>query len=266
MEWSEVRQELSAGMRRTTRWGRFTIHPTVRVAVARERVRFYGENHAPIPDREVDEARVFWGFERALSWGGRYRWGLESHTWKGKADPMLNAVGLRGEFWWLRQDGSPIVTVDGNANSRYQRVLFTGNMSRTFKRRWTIAPSMRAGVGRLLPAQETFFLGGFAGFPGYRVFEARGTVENSVTFLIKYQLTGSLYLTLESVGGAIFDEDSVRAEVQRFPDRVGRYTGRSVDGESYGFLLETPAGPFRVQVGHNTTGRQQASISLGSWR
>jgi hypothetical protein len=246
-------------VRRTTRLGKFTIHPIARFSAAREQVRFYGADHDQLEPREVDEARAMVGFERALSWGGRYRWGLESHFWKAKDEAALNAVGARGEFWWLRPNGSPRVTVEGQFNNRYERILVTANTVRPPWTRWTCIPSMRVGFGTNLPAQETFTLGGFNGFPGFKVFEARGTVENSTSLLLKYHLTGPISLTTESVGGAIFDADTVRGKRNLPADRF-------VDGNRYGVEIETPLGPVRMDVGHNTTGRQQATISIGSWR
>jgi NTE family protein len=258
VELSEIRQELTLGARRTTRLLGFVTHPTARVSIAREQVRFYGADHEQLAGREVDEARVLLGFERALSWGGRYRWGAQSHIWKNKDEPLVNAIGAHGQFWWLRQNGSPIVTVEADVNSRYQRALFTANMIRHFKKRWTFIPSVRFGAGNNLPAQETFSLGGFNAFPGYKVFEARGTLENSTSLLLKYRLAGPVSLTSETVGGAIFDADSVRSAgtlpVERF-----------VDGNRWGLEVETLLGPVRLEVGHNTTGRQQATLSIGSW-
>jgi NTE family protein len=259
LELSEVRQELTVGARRTMRMLGFNMHPTTRLTVAREQVRFFGADHVQLPGREVDEARALFGFERALSWGGRYRWGVESHVWKTRDEPLVNAVGGRGQFWWLRPNGSPIITVDGDVNSRYQRVLVTANTVRHFRKRVTFIPSLRLGAGSNLPAQETFSLGGYNGFPGYKIFEARGTVENSTSLLFKYQLVGPLSLTAESVGGAIFDADTVRGAVTLPVDHF-------VDGNRYGVEIETPLGPVRLDVGHNTTGRQQATFSIGSWR
>jgi hypothetical protein len=258
VEVSEIRQELTLGARRTTRLLGLTTHPTVRLSIAREQVRFFGADHEQLPGREVDEGRALWGFERALSWGGRYRWGVQSHMWKMKDEPIVNAVGGYGQFWWLRANGSPIITLEADVNNRYQRALFTANTVRHFKRRWTFIPSVRFGAGNNLPAQETFTLGGYNAFPGYKVFEARGSIENSTSLLFKFHLTGPISLTTESVGGAIFDENEERGTLT-LP------ASHFVDGNRYGIEVETPLGPVRVEVGHNTTGRQQATFSIGSW-
>ena len=260
LELSEIRQEASVGVRRTTRVGKLTTHPIARLTAAREQVRFYGGDHEQLAGRELDETRVLVGFERALSWGGRYRWGLESHLWKMRDSAAVNAVGAHGQFWWLRPNGSPRVTVEGDFNSRYERVLITANTVRHPWSRWTFIPSMRIGFGTNLPAQETFSLGGYDGFPGFKVFEARGTVENSTSLLFKYRLAGPVSLTTESVGGAIFDADTLRGKRTNLP------ADHFVDGNRYGIELETPLGPVRLDVGHNTTGRQQATLTIGSWR
>jgi NTE family protein len=265
-ELSEVRQEVTLGVRRTTRLLGLTTHPIVRATMAREQVRFYGADHVQFPGLEVDEGRAFFGFERALSWGGRYRWGLESHMWKAKDQPMVNALGGRGQFWWVRQDGSPIITVDADFNSRYLRTLITANTVRRFWKHWTFIPSLRTGGGVRLPPQETFFLGGYRGFPGFKVFEARGTVESSTSLLLKYHVGKGLYLTAESVGGGVFDEDSTRAQSQGFVVHVDKYTGREISGARYGIELLTFVGPIRLEMGHNDTGRSQAMFSIGTWR
>ena len=265
-ELSELRQEVTLGVRRMTQLLGLTTYPIARATLAREQVRFYGADHVQLPGLEVDESRAFFGFERAMSWGGRYRWGLESHTWKVKDGPLVNAVGGRGQFWWIRDDGSPIVTVDGDFNSRYLRAMVTANTVRHFWKRWTFIPSLRTGGGVRLPPHETFFLGGYRGFPGFKVFEARGTVESSTSMLLKYHLGSGLYLTAESVGGGVFDEDSTRAQSQGFAVHVDKYTGREFSGARYGLELLTPVGPIRLEMGHNDSGRSQATFSIGSWR
>jgi len=175
----------------------------------------------------------------------------------------------------LRQDGSPIVTVDADINTRYERVQFTANTVRHWKR-LTIIPTLRIGVGHDLPNQETFFWGGYNSFPGLKVFEVRGTIDNTGSLLLKYKLAGSLSLTFENVGGAIVDEDSVRADRQQLPyiclpgeetcAQSAKVRGRHADGNRYGLELETLLGPIRVDIGHNTNGRQQATFTIGTWR
>jgi hypothetical protein len=256
LELSEVRQELDLGLRRTSEIMGLTTHPVIRLNVAREQVRsFSGQD--PLPAREVDEARVLVGFERALSWRGRYRWGIESHFWAMKEAAPVNAVGLRGQFWWLRPDGTPIVTLDGDFNSRYERVLLTANKEWHFRRRFTLIPSLRIGAGHDLPLHESFALGGYSGFPGFRIFEERSSVENLTSWLLKYQLAGPLSLTIESSGAAIADQDP----------GTGQYVERPViGGEAIGLELATPVGPVRLGYGHNTIGRKQATFTIGSWQ
>ena len=256
LELSEVRQELDLSLRRTTPILGFTTHPVVRLNLAREQVRSFDGQDAR-PAREVDEARFLFGFERALSWRGRYRWGVESHFWAMKEEAPVNALGVRGQFWWLRTNGTPIVTVDGELNSRYERLLLTANKEWHFRQRFTLIPSLRIGVGHNLPLHETFFLGGYSGFPGFRIFEQRSSVENITSWLLKYQVSGPLYLTIESSGAALADEDPV----------TGQYVQRPViGGEAVGLELATPVGPVRIGYGHNTIGRKQATFTIGSWQ
>jgi hypothetical protein len=261
LDLSEVRQELELGVRRTTPLLGFTTHPTMRLTVAREQVHsFAGQD--PLPSREVDESRVLVGFERALAWRGRYRWGIESHAWKLKEAAPVNAVGVHGQFWWFRPDDTPIVTLDGDFNTRYERVLLTANKEWHFLSRYTLIPRVRIGVGHDLPFHETFPLGGYAGFPGFRVFEQRSSVENITSWLLKYRITGPLSLTIESAVAVLADQDPVTGEYVPKPD-IG---GAPIGGESVGLELSTPVGPVRIGYGHNTIGRKQATFTVGTWQ
>jgi NTE family protein len=260
LELSEVRQQLELGVRRTTPILGFTTHPTARLTIAREQVRFFGADRIQLPGHEVDEARLMLGFERAVSWGGRYRWGAESHIWKGQDEPVLNAVGVRAQFWWLRTDGSPIVTWDSDFNTRYERAMLTANTIRTWGSRWTFVPGVRVSVGNKLPAHETFSLGGFGGFPGMKIYEARGSVENVFYFAVKYHLGGPVYIVNESASGNIYDEDEERAKLTLPPEKY-------IEGSRIGLEILTPIGPIRMEIGNNNfSGRQQASLSIGNWR
>jgi NTE family protein len=260
-ELSEVRQELDLSVRRTTPLLGFTTHPTLRLDLAREQIRtFAGQD--PLPPREVDEVRVLAGFERALSWRGRYRWGVESHFWKLKEQAPVNALGVRAQFWWLRPNGTPVVTFDGELNSRYQRALFTANKEWRFRKRWTVIPRLRLGIGNDLPLHETFALGGYEAFPGYRVFEIRSSLESHTSWIVKYQVTGPLFLTLENAGAAVWDQDPVTHEyVQKLQQE-----DKTFGGEALGLELTTPLGPIKVGYGHNWIGRKQATFSIGSWQ
>jgi NTE family protein len=254
LELSELRQELELGVRRTTPLLGFTTHPTARLTLAREQVRSYA-GQDPLPQREVDEARLLVGFERALSWRGRYRWGLESHLWKLKEEPAVEAVGLHGQFWWLRANGTAIVTVDGDFNSRYQRFLLTANKEWHFLERYTLIPRLRLGIGNDLPLHETFSLGGYESFPGFRVFEQRSDVESITSWLLKYRVSGPVFLTIESSVGDIADQDRVTGEYLKQP---------GIAGEAVGIELVTPLGPIRLAYGHNTIGRKQATFTIGT--
>jgi hypothetical protein len=254
LELSEVRQELELGVRRTTPVLGFTTHPTVRLTLAREQVRSYA-GQDPLPSREVDEARVLFGFERALSWRGRYRWGIESHVWKLKEEPPVEAIGLRGQFWWLRANGTAIVTLDGDFNSRYQRFLLTANKEWHFLKRYTLIPRLRLGVGNTLPLQETFSLGGYESFPGFRVFEQRSSAESITSWLLKYRVSGPVSLTIESSVAGIAHQDPVTRQYAEEPP---------IGGEAVGLELDTPLGPVRVAYGHNTIGRKQATFTVGA--
>jgi predicted acylesterase/phospholipase RssA len=256
LELSEVRQELELGVRRTTPFLGFTTHPTARLTLGREQVRSF-DGRDPLPAREVDELRALFGFERALSWRGRYRWGLESHLWKLKEEAPVQALGLHGQFWWLRANGEPIVTVDGDVNTRYERLLVTMNREWNFRRRYTLVLRGRLGLGHDLPLHETFSLGGYGGFPGFRVFEQRSAMEAITTWVLKYRVSGPLFLTVESAGAG------VRTQVPA----TGEYSPETlIEGRAAGVELTTPFGPLRLDYGVNSVGRKQARFTIGTWQ
>jgi outer membrane protein assembly factor BamA len=179
-----------------------------------------------------------------------------------KEEAPVNALGVRGQFWWLRANGTPIVTLDGEFNSRYERMLLTASKEWNFRKRWTLIPNLRIGIGHDLPLHETFALGGYHGFPGFRVFEMRSSVETITSWLLKYRITGPLSLVIESSGAGVLDQDPVTGEYRPKPE-IG---DKPIGGESVGLELATPVGPIRLGYGHNTIGRKQATFSIGSWQ
>ena len=256
LELSEVRQQAELGVRRTTPILGFTAHPTLRLTVAREQVRSF-DGPDPLPPREVDEARILLGFERALSWRGRYRWGIETHGWKLRDEAPVNAVGLRGQFWWLRANGTPIVTLDGDFNTRYERLLLTANKEWHFRGRYTLSPRLRVGIGHSLPFHLTFPLGGYESFPGFRYAEERSSVENITAWTFKYRVAGPVHLVIESGAAAMADEHPATGDYDERP---------VIAGEALGVEIATPVGPMRLSYGHNTIGRKQAMFTIGAWQ
>jgi NTE family protein len=255
---SEIGQSLALGIRRTTELFGLTIHPMARLTVDREQVRLYTVGKIQLPEQEADESRLLLGFERGFSWGGRYRWGLESHVWKPRDEPTLFSEGMHGTFWIIRHDGEPALTFDSDLNTRYQRVQLIGDAARTYGR-WTIVPGVRLALGNNLPLYETFSFGGYEGFPGFKAFEVRGTNEAVGSLSLKYHIGGPLYARVESDLGRMTNSDTL----------IAQYTVQArqwVEGTRYGFELSTPVGPLRLELGNNSMGRQQASFIIGTWR
>jgi len=255
---SEIGQSLTIGVRRTTELLGLTIHPIARFTIAREQTRLYLTGKIQLPEQEADEGRFLLGFERGFSWGGRYRWGLESHVWHPKNEPTLFAEGVHGTFWVIRRDGDPALTLDSDVNTRYVRMQLVGDLTRTYGR-WTIIPGIRLAWGSDMPLHETFPFGGYEGFPGFKPFEVRGTNEVMNSLQFKYHIMGPLYARVESVTGRMTNSDTLLAQ---FTPQAKQW----VEGSRYGVELATPVGPVRLEIGNNSMGRQQASFIIGTWR
>ena len=108
-----------------------------------------------------------------------------------------------------------------------------------------------------MPLQETFALGGYDGFPGFRFAEQRSDVENVTSWLFEYNIGGPLFLTYENSAAAVANE---QLERHSYADPT------FIDGNRFGVKLETPVGPVKLELGHNTTGRQQAVFKVGTWQ
>jgi hypothetical protein len=89
------------------------------------------------------------------------------------------------------------------------------------------------------------------------VFERRSSLETVTTWVLKYRLAGPLFLTIESAGAGVIDQDPV----------TGQYTPETfISGDAVGVELTTPFGPVRLGYGRNDTGRKQATFTVGTWQ
>ena len=73
----------------------------------------------------------------------------------------------------------------------------------------------------------------------------------------RQQITGPLFLTIESSGAGVANQDPVTGE-------YGAET--AIEGEAVGLELVSPFGPIRIGYGHNSIGRKQATFTIGSWQ
>jgi hypothetical protein len=119
--------------------------------------------------------------------------------------------------------------------------------------RLSITPLARLGVGRDLPIQYAFELGGSDGFPGLEVGERRGDREVLGQVQSAWQIRGPVALRLllaagrSAQGGSLFGRDNWLAGV-----RVG-------------FGATTPIGPVAFEYGFASDGGRAAFIRVGRW-
>ncbi len=258
LDLSEYRQSVETSVRHRVRVGPITAYPTARLMIGRELTRLYIPRVIELPGQEVQEAFVFAGFERAVNAVLRYRWGLAARIWNPRDTSHSRAIGLRGVLTMTQSDGIPSFELDLESNTIYSRASLNASISRTFKH-LTLTPHIDIGAGTHLPLYKTFTLGGFDGFPGFKVFEMRGTRTAVAGLLIKHPLTGPFALRIEPEVGWIADKDQERSRLLII--RPGR-----VVGVRTGIEMHTPIGPFRFDFGANSLHRKQATFRAGIWR
>jgi|KBSSwiStaDraftv2_1062776.scaffolds.fasta_scaffold09543_7 NTE family protein len=119
--------------------------------------------------------------------------------------------------------------------------------------RLTLEPEVRAGVGRRLPVQTAFELGGSDGFPGLTVGERRGDRELLLQVQSAWQLRGPLALRALIAAG-------------RSADGGNLFDGhRWLGGIRLGIGAATPIGPVNFEYGFASNGQKAAFIRVGRW-
>ncbi len=253
----ELSQQISAGLRYKSLKS-IPISPLIRVSVTREKPRFYVGDSLQFTGADVLGTRLLIGSEQQFSDFFRYRAGVESQLWKIEDSSTVTAVGLRATLWMLRGNGEPIMTFEGDMNNKYRKAMVTAGITYKYSR-ISVTPKIRAGVGTDLPNHETYSVGGFDGFPGYKVFEVRGSQEFSGSMLFRVAVKGPLHIRLEPAVMRMNDENELRASIISLPSGW-------IGGVRGGLDIGTPIGPIRFEIGRNSAGKTQGAVVVGNWR
>lgn len=247
----ELRNELALGLRSAPA-GRRPITPVLTARFARESVRQFDANGDQMPSVDIREAVGFAGLEDNV--GGRWTiaLGTEGRIWH---DPMRGdrqAVGLAGRVTSGAFQGDPGVSVEAAWTGQYRYAAVDAAVG-IHAGKLEIRPGIRYGLGKDMPPQLSFMLGGWDGFPGLHIGELRGDREALGRLLLTYPIFGGFRLRAELATGAIATGGD------SWPETGWRLGGRVGIGTS------TPIGPIRIEYGRTGPDRGQIMVRIGRW-
>lgn len=231
--------------------GRMSLMPMASFRLLSEGVRQFTTDGANFEKIEVREASAFVGAE----WARLGAWRLRAGGWLAT---------------WRTPDGSDRSTGGSSVSARTEpglpaqgsvELLWTGDYqlarvgAGTALRlgRLALAPEVRVGVGRRLPIQSAFELGGEEGFPGLQVGERRGDREVFTRIQGTWQVRGPVALRMQLAAGRSASGGRLFAK----SDWLG--------GIRMGVGATTPIGPVNFEYGFASNGRRAAFIRVGRW-
>jgi predicted acylesterase/phospholipase RssA len=231
--------------------GRMSLTPLASFRLLSEGVRQFTPDGANFEKLDANEASAFAGAEWARLGSWRIRAGARVATWRTPAGENRSTGGtsvsarLEPE---RRAEGSVDLVWTGD----YQFARVTVGTALGFGR-LTLVPEVRLGVGRRLPIQMAFELGGDEGFPGLHVGERRGDREVFARIQGAWQFRGPVALRMlvaagrSANGGPLFERENWLAGIR------------------LGMGAATPIGPVAFEYGFASNGRRAAFIRVGRW-
>jgi len=231
--------------------GRTRVTPLMSLRLLSEDVRQFdaqGENFTKL---EITEATGAVGVEWARLGTWRLRGGAAVALWR---TPDGDDRSTGGTFVSARTEPGRPLAVEAELTWMGDYQLARGELGTSFRRgRLLLEPEVRLGVGRRLPVQRAFELGGADGFPGLTVGERRGDRELLMQVQSSWQLRGPIALRWllaagrSANGGDLFDGD------------------RWLGGIRFGLGATTPIGPVNFEYGFASNGEKAAFIRVGRW-
>jgi hypothetical protein len=248
----ELRQDVEIGLRSVT-IGNRRLRPVFTAQLVREQIRQFDPDGVQLKPLRTRQGTAFAGIEQGLGSRWRLSGGIQGQTWH---DPLVSSRASIGGIVQLSSGTTlpaPAFAAEAVVMDRYRRFSLVASSRIRLSPRMVLAPSVRYGWGRTLPAAESFMLGGYEGFPGLLIGEFRGDREAYTALAASYTLAGPLVFRIEGAAG--------RTAVggPAVPD------GRWQLGARAGFAAETPIGSFRVEYGRARGGRDGMFVRLGEW-
>jgi len=231
--------------------GRMRLMPLASFRLLSEGVRRFSADGNNFEKLEIQEASGFAGLEWARLGAWRIQLGGRIVTWRTPAEENRSTGG--SSITARLEPGLPVqggVELVWTGDYQLARATLGGVIA---SGRLTLEPEMRLGVGRRLPLQTEFELGGSEGFPGLHIGERRGDREVFARVQGAWQLRGPVALRLSvaagrsASGGRLFGKENWLA------------------GTRLGFGATTPIGPVAFEYGFASNDRRAAFIRVGSW-
>lgn len=194
---------------------------------------------------------------------GGASWDLTAllHTWDEPIRGRTLAGGAQARVSWRLDDEYEALAIAATVTNEYALASLRAATE------WQLGdldvrPHLDVGYGRNLPAQRWFWLGGWNGFPGFRVSENRGEQMVHAGFAVRQKLTANFSLRADLDAGAAGFGDGFL----RFRTAPGEaYAGTWFYGTRVGLEIRSPIGRIVVQEGRNTDGRRQLFVRIGRW-
>jgi hypothetical protein len=221
-------------------------------SLARESVRQFDANGNQLPSVDVREAVGFAGLEDNFGERWTIALGVEGRSWHDSLQGGQEAVGLAGRVTSGALQGDPGVNVGAVWTGQYRYVAVDAAAA-IHAGKLEIRPGFRYGVGKDLPPQLSFMLGGWDGFPGLHIGELRGDQEALGRLLLTYPIVGGFRLRAELATGAVATGGA------GWPQTGWHLGGR------LGLGTNTPIGPIRIEYGRTGGDRGQIVVRLGRW-
>ncbi len=244
-------QELLLGLKEIGRLGSREVSPTLTGTFSLEDVRVWdseGREQAPI---EVREALGFLGVERRYLGRWSLSLGIESRAWR-EDGFSKSAIGGVATLIGTALDAERRVEAEVALSSEYRWGRLAAR-PRIVSGRVVFRPNVRLAAGEDLPAQLTFPLGGWEGFPGLHVGERRGDREALLGLLLQLEVAGDAFVGIEAavgrsaIGGPLLASD-------------GWLPGGRVTAEA-----KTPVGLVGADYGVTESGRRLLTFRYSRW-
>lgn len=248
----ELRQDLELGLRTFTVAER-PLRPAATLILSRDRVRRFDREGIEQEALKTNEAVGFLGLEQELGNMWQVAIGGRMHLWRDAGNGGRAAWGGLLQLSSLDRLGPVRAQAEVAVTDAYTRVQASVGARTAVSRAVTITPWVRYGWGEDLPAQSTFVLGGWDGFPGFHIGEQRGDREAYAGLSGAVDLVGPLGFRIEGAIG------QVATGGPALPDAEWELGGRA------GFSVETPIGPIRLEYGIEQDGRDEFFVRLGEW-
>lgn len=252
------RDELMLALRKNLRFRWRLLAPTLQVQLANERIPIYQEQSEQLSIK-IDEAIGFAGIERQFGHGWRLGLGLEGRIWEEPSDTTARAIGGRLRLQRFQGFDRNQYLIEGLYTSSYQRALAEARILLSL-RRAGVRGLFRAGLGKDLPLQLTFPLGGTDGFPGVRPSQLRGDREFSAQTEFWYRAIGPVELQLTLGAGQVYFKDAEPTGPGTFYESEDWLFGARI-----GVGTDTPVGPIKLGYGWASGGRDALFVRVFRW-